>query len=221
MSGENKGVDLLAVRFRDLKVKQFISTCSTILPDEPRKTKHHGLVPRPQVAENYLKMSAGIDIHNHVRTGSMGLEDAWQTKNYIHRQFAGVLGFVFSNAYLAMRYFYGKRMSFKLTNGDHSKFKILLVNQLLSYEGYAGEIVKNPVKEVRKEVHNLVRLDNTKRKQARCFYCQHAHADKRENKTAYYCEGCGKDKPLCAATTDRDCFAAHITHGLPGKKYRK
>lgn len=30
------------------------------------------------------EMAAGIDIHNHVRTGSSGLEDVWSTLNYIH-----------------------------------------------------------------------------------------------------------------------------------------
>ena len=37
-----KDVKLQAYRFRDLKIKDFISTYSTVLPGEPRKTKHHG-----------------------------------------------------------------------------------------------------------------------------------------------------------------------------------
>ena len=73
------GVDLQACLFNDLKPKQFISTCSTIIPGNPRQTKHHGAVPRPQVAEFYLKHAASIDIHNHVRTGSLGLEDVFMT----------------------------------------------------------------------------------------------------------------------------------------------
>ena len=44
------------------------------------------------MAEQYLQIRAAIDIHNHVRTGSSGLEDAWSTLNYIHWQFAGILG---------------------------------------------------------------------------------------------------------------------------------
>ena len=63
---------MLACLFKDLKEKQFISNCSTSLEGEPRVTKHHGEIARPQVAEVYLKMAAGIDIHNHVRTGSSG-----------------------------------------------------------------------------------------------------------------------------------------------------
>ena len=36
-----------AVSFQDIKKKQFISTCSTILPASPRKTKHLGEVSHP------------------------------------------------------------------------------------------------------------------------------------------------------------------------------
>ena len=43
---------LQAVSFQDIKKKQFISTCSTILPGNPRKTKILvKLASRPKVAE--------------------------------------------------------------------------------------------------------------------------------------------------------------------------
>ena len=74
-------VKLQVVSFQDIKKKQFISTCSTILPGNTRKTKHLGEVSRPKVAEFYLHHAAAIDIHNLVRTGSMGLEDAILTKS--------------------------------------------------------------------------------------------------------------------------------------------
>ena len=64
-STEINGAKLQACRFRDLKIKDFISTCSTSIPGQPRKTKHHGLLPCPQVAVEYLKNAASIDIHNH------------------------------------------------------------------------------------------------------------------------------------------------------------
>ena len=99
--GEIDGVKLMATRFLDLQEKMFISSCSTDLPGPPRKTKYSGLIQRPQVAFDYLAASASIDIHNHFRTGSTALEDAWQTKNAHLRQVAGVLGFLFTDAYLA------------------------------------------------------------------------------------------------------------------------
>ena len=57
--------NLQIVRFVDLQTKDFISICSTAIPALPRKTKHHGLVQRPQVAEQYLKHAGAIDVHNH------------------------------------------------------------------------------------------------------------------------------------------------------------
>ena len=91
-------VKLQAVSFQDIKKKQFISTCSTILHGNSRKTKHLGEVSCPKVAEFYLNHVPAIDIHNHVRTGSMGLEDAIFTKSPHIRQFTGIFGFLSTNA---------------------------------------------------------------------------------------------------------------------------
>ena len=46
------GTNLQAVRFVDLQTKDFLLTCSTAIPDLPRKTKHQGLVQHPQVADS-------------------------------------------------------------------------------------------------------------------------------------------------------------------------
>ena len=54
-STERDGVKLLACCFRDLKIKDFISTCSTSNPGKPRLTKHHQLVNQLQAAEQYLQ----------------------------------------------------------------------------------------------------------------------------------------------------------------------
>ena len=102
------GISLLAVLFQDLKDKYFISTCSTSLQGPPRQTKYHGEVSRPMVAFEYLKYAASIDVHNHVRQGALGFEDVWQTKSYHIRQFSGILSFIFTNAYHAMKYFHLK-----------------------------------------------------------------------------------------------------------------
>ena len=44
------GVKLQACRFRDLKVRDFFSICSSVIPGLPTKTKHHGKVVWPNVA---------------------------------------------------------------------------------------------------------------------------------------------------------------------------
>ena len=76
------GVNLMATSFMDIKKTQFISTCLTAIPGKPRITKH-GEVSRPQVAEKYLIHAAAIDIHNHVRTGSLGCEDVVSTQSLL------------------------------------------------------------------------------------------------------------------------------------------
>ena len=86
------------------------------IPGEPRKTRLHGLTPCPQVAVDYLKNAASTDIHNHYRKGSCGMEDAWQTKNPHKRQFAGILGFCFTNAYLAMKFFAKSNLTYPIMN---------------------------------------------------------------------------------------------------------
>ena len=104
-------------------MKQFISTCSCTLSGQPRKTKHHGDVSRPKDAEESLMYCAGINIHNHVKTGSLGYEDIWLTRNAIHRQFAGITGFLFTNAYL--------------------DFKMALSNQMVTYSADMGRIARS------------------------------------------------------------------------------
>ena len=89
------------------------------------------------VAETYLKMAAGIDIHNHIRTGSAGLEDLWKTKSYIHHQFAGITGFIFTNTFLAINYFNNFKVDITGVSGIHTSFKMKLANQLVSYKDSA------------------------------------------------------------------------------------
>ena len=48
VSGKVNDIKMMAVLFKDLQEKQFISTCSTSLEGNPRKTKHHGLIKRPK-----------------------------------------------------------------------------------------------------------------------------------------------------------------------------
>ena len=123
------GVKLQVVSFQDIKKKQFISTCSTILPGNPRKTRHLGEVSHPKVAECYLNHVAAIDMDNHVRTGSMGLENTILTKSPHIRQFTGILGFLFTNAYRAYRYFKPTQSSL-----EHVNFKMVLSNQLVEFK---------------------------------------------------------------------------------------
>ena len=89
-----KEMKMLGVLFKELKEEQFIASCSNDLNGETTVIKHHGDIVRLKAHETYIKLEvAGIDIHNHVRTGYAGLEDVWKTKSYIHCLFAGIVDF--------------------------------------------------------------------------------------------------------------------------------
>ena len=169
---------MMAVLFKDLQEKQFISTCSTSLEGKPRDTKHHGKIKRPKVAEQYLQMAAGIDIHNHVRTGSFGLEDVWSTKDYNQRQFAGVLGFAFSNTFLAATYFTQGSQNKSISKTRHINFKIKLANQFISFKlakERPARSIPNCVVDLRSG-HKVVSLGL--KKQGWCYYCRYSRTDK-------------------------------------------
>ena len=154
-------------------------------------------------------MAAGIDIHNHIRTGSAGLEDVWQTKTYVHRQFAGIVGFIFTNAYLANSYFGDfKDENVKGVTGLHTAFKIKLANQLVIFKEVNNTLTRSSLLKSSDQfsVHRLLPLDSNGRKQLRCFYCKHARESRVRVKTTWYCQECGHSKPLCSPETGRDCF---------------
>ena len=82
-----------------------------------------------KVAELYVTHATSIDIQYHVRTGSLGLEDVILTRSPHIRQFTEILGFLFTNSYLAYKYF--KPNQSKL---EHVAFKIASANQLLEFK---------------------------------------------------------------------------------------
>ena len=106
-----------ACRVRDLKLKDFFSSCRSSIVWKPRKTKYHGLVPLPRAAEEYVKYFASTDVHNYFHRGIIGLEDIWHLRNPCRAQLAGILGFKFINRYLTIKYFSNPSLS-------HHQFKM-------------------------------------------------------------------------------------------------
>ena len=206
------GVDLQACAFQDLKLKQFISTCSTSIGGKPQKTEHHGDVPRPQVAEFYLTHAASIDIHNHVRTGSLGLEDVLLTLSPLTRQFTGIVGFLFTNAYLAFRYF--KKDQSQL---EHVNFKLALAERLVNYQCVTEPAPARPLSrtyETSKVVSSHV-PEKLAHPQT-CFYYRHGYEISMRKTTTFKCAFC--QVPLHKSTHNLQCWQLHITHGLPPKR---
>ena len=174
------------------------------------------------VAYEYLSSSANIDIHNHFCTGSTALEDVWQAKDTNMRKVAGVIRFLFTNAYLAYRLFQKSQIK-------HSDFKVKLANALSKFKETTPHtkeiltrstypdiakmhVLKLPQKQTKDGVEQE-RKNN--RYQKYCFYCQHnPNKAPEERKTSWHCEVCvgpnGQMYPLCDPKTGRKCFQLHI-----------
>lgn len=219
-STEMDGLKLQAVSFLDMQIMEFISTCSTALPGLPRKTKHSGDISRPHVAYEYLNAAAAIDIHNHARTGGLDLEDVWMTHDPILRQFAGIMGFLFTNAYLACTYFKYQRLGKPVSK--HHGFMISLSNQLTSYDDSTQSMNRRLSLQSMSEnglvnkTHVLEKLSHPQN----CYYCRHAFEKNVKSSTAFGCSFC--KVPMCKPTTKgRACWNDHIEKGLPNRKYRQ
>ena len=215
-TSEIDGVKLMATSFMDLKLKQFISTCSTSLEGQPRVTKH-GVVPRPQVAEMYLRNAASIDIHNHVRIGGLGCEDVLVTVSYHMRQFAGILGFLFTNSYLAF-----KKFKHREEKTNHVNFKVKLATTLCKFQPHVplqlrSSFLGDNTEDLTVASHKLVKLDHP----LRCHYCTHGYEEKRTNSTTFKCSYSKCNKPICKPTSKRNCWKLHLELGqMPTKVYR-
>ena len=127
---EQKSKDLLAIRYQDKKQFEMIASCSTTLPGKPRtKIRRNGekvMIPRPAVVSEYFDHAGAIDVYNHIRTGQRGLEDTWRSQSPMIRQFSGLLGFIETNAYQAMKCFGN------VPTLAHYEFRENLVNELIT-----------------------------------------------------------------------------------------
>ena len=215
------GATYTAVKYQDKKVKQIVSTFATTVPGEPRKkdsrrTGNITVVPRPQIFSEYCQYAGAIDVFNHFRTGGGGLEDSWRTHSSKTRQFSGLVGFVETNAFLAMRYF-----SPGTGSTLHSSFRKDLANALLrnSVDRSTKLTLRPTLRSAPIDEHNQIKYEDKKR--VRCFYCANKDWVKITSYTSWYCELCGPKRGLCSPNTGKNCFAAHITLGFPKKRYRK
>ena len=215
--------NLFAVRFTDLKDKYLICSAGTTLAGESRITRSGKVISRPSVSAECSKSIDAIDRSNHFRTGGTGLEDSWQTNSPKLRQYAALIGFVETNAYLAYKNFSGNDMLHR--DFRRELVKVLIHNPFRTYSVNRRSEALSIAVPVAKPQHTVMKLSNDGRQQRRCFYCCNAYNSRFDNKTSYYCAhpSCGKDRPLCATplTTGRDCFKLHVANGMPEKQYRK
>ena len=111
-----EGIPMLALGWQDRTLKKFLATCGTTVEGHPHKKKRYRVsedgksseaffktVRRPKLVEEYFDSASKIDIHNHLRQGSLALEEAWGTKKWYHRVFSTILGMVEVDTFLAYR----------------------------------------------------------------------------------------------------------------------
>ena len=65
---------------------------------------YHRLVPRPLVIKQFFDIFGNIDQHDHLRQGSLRMEEVWKTLTWWHRIFATMLAVIFTDCWLAYKY---------------------------------------------------------------------------------------------------------------------
>lgn len=180
-------------------------------------------VPRPRMIENHFKQFSTIDVHDHLRQGSLRMEEAWQTQKWWHRIFATILGVTDTDCFLAYRY---EKTGFGL---PHENFTMFLGK--LSYEQihnvYLEEAIRlrqeaaAAVEQAQRQLQELRALHRSRSLLQHPNYAHFKGTSTRPrlnckacNKKAYfYCVKCtdeqGRFIPFCNpnATT---CFQNHL-----------
>jgi hypothetical protein len=142
---------MFATAWRDRKLKMFLSNRSNtiramtdsvrsrhrvaLVNGEPETIRYEKKIMRPSVVETIYKYFSVIDVHDHLRQGSLNFEEGWKTHTWWHRTFSTLLGMIITDCFLAMHYedrhhqdtfaeFWGK-LCFQLINNPLLKEEII------------------------------------------------------------------------------------------------
>jgi hypothetical protein len=233
---------LIAHAWQDKTKKTFISTCgrTTLGSDHVRKrviadteTGEQKTVlkkiSRTELVQEYFQNAIGIDVHNHVRS-NIGLEEVWGTWMWWKRIFAGILGMIITDAYLAYKFDVGEgamtrylfmeqlaneMCSNKIKRG-HCRFskrkasssvEDVLETEVYEEEGHAYLPLLEHImySDRKKKQCNKNGSSQVKCPQRTCSVCQKL--------AGYFCKTCsskeGKLVVLCGPLTKRDCSKVH------------
>ena len=134
------GVNIYALGWSDKKGKQVVFTTGTTLAAEPSRRRRHKrvlvdgvwrketyekVVPRPEIMKELFDGFSAVDVHDHLRQGSIEMEREWITRDWVLRLFGTLLSMIMVNAYLAYRYMTGRE-------DDLNKFLGHLALQLIN-----------------------------------------------------------------------------------------
>ena len=87
-------------------------------------------VKRPQMIEQFYSSFSVIDVHDHYRQGSLGMEREWYTHSWWHRIVGTIFGMCIVDSYMTYKY--------EMSNGgkereiiDFNKYIMQLSHQLI------------------------------------------------------------------------------------------
>lgn len=225
---------MFAVGWQDAKLKTIVSNRGTTHPGADSIRLRHQVVclngvdvtqtteksiPRPHVMEIFFQHFSCIDIHDHLRQGSLRLEESWKTRNWWHRIFATVFGVIVTDCYYAYKM---NNTRSHLPVVQYAEFVEMLAYQLIFNTYLQRTRPRNaPTEDAENEViHQLRPLGKLPYYQAlkgnpkmrakrRCKVCH--------TMTSYYCVQCSnisddKDPHLiCLCSVTSTCFQSY-TH---------
>ncbi len=151
-------VDLMALGWKDKKVKSFVSTFGSTEPGDPsirkrtrivdddegrREESKEVLIKRPRVVQNYFDAANAVDVHDHFRQGGLCMEEEWRTQKWHIAVFRTLLAMIFTCSYLAYKYFFPAAADGRSTKkfSNFSDFCAVLAHELIFNsmdEGPAG-----------------------------------------------------------------------------------
>jgi hypothetical protein len=118
-SESGEGSKLYALGWADRKAKFFVFNAGTTHPVDPSVRVRHKVIVEngeartmtwekkvnwPDAVRTYFQNFSVIDIHNHLRQGSLAVEQEWLTHTWWHRVFATIFGICVVDAYLVCKY---------------------------------------------------------------------------------------------------------------------
>ncbi len=131
-----KGVNLIAMGYKYCKTKvlHFIMTegCGSTDPGQPyiakfrnrdgKLVKKH--IARPKVLVEFFGVANIIDVHNHIRQGTLRLEKRWRTEDCWFRLFTSMVGIILTDCWLG--YKFAIKMAEKRSRRRHRHHDITL-----------------------------------------------------------------------------------------------
>ncbi|GMF26894.1 unnamed protein product [Phytophthora lilii] len=237
-STTDMGTPMYAACWADRKPKTIIANRGTTLPGTDAVRLRHRLIQRdgivetlrfekriqrPQMIEYFFSKFSTVDVHNHLRQGSLALEREWTTMFWGHRLFSTLLGMITVDAYLAYRYEACDESHTDNTVLDFHGFLSQLAHQLIFNDFHSARTTRSnadgsTVEDDMPAPHNieqLIRLPQyaaTRKKkyraQRKCNLCS--------EKASYYCVDCsdtarGVFYCVCGPQSKRDCFTKHLS----------